>query len=108
VILLGSIASGKYLDILSPIFGSRLRFPAEFIGLGDMSRGGLLLRCVKENSELKYSDAAALLDAAGKRDRTKKQSPGDLATAESSARLPVSTEQPSSFVPSPACGRGRG
>ena len=57
VVLLGSIASGKYLSILTPIFGNRLRVPAEFIGRGDMSRGGLLLRCVKENRELTYIDA---------------------------------------------------
>jgi hypothetical protein len=60
VILLGSIASRKYLEILGPVFGTRLRFPAEFIGLGDMSRGGLLLRCVRENRELIYTDASAL------------------------------------------------
>jgi hypothetical protein len=60
LILLGSIASGKYLDILSPIFGGRLRVPAEFIGRGDMSRGGLLLRCVSENRQLNYIDPASL------------------------------------------------
>lgn len=60
VVLLGSIASGKYLDILVPIFGSRLRVPAEFIGRGDMSRGGLMLRCVREKRELSYIDAAVL------------------------------------------------
>jgi hypothetical protein len=54
VVLLGSIASGKYLDILTPILGDRLRVPAEFIGRGDMSRGGLMLRCVKEERELDY------------------------------------------------------
>jgi hypothetical protein len=54
VILLGSLAGSKYLDILGPIFGSRLRIPAEFVGRGDMSRGGLLLRCVRENRELNY------------------------------------------------------
>ncbi|HEV8342705.1 MAG TPA: hypothetical protein VGR30_10080 [Candidatus Binatia bacterium] len=54
VILLGSIASGKYLDILTPALGDRLRVPAEFIGRGDMSRGGLMLRCVKEQRELDY------------------------------------------------------
>jgi len=54
VVLLGSIASGKYLQLLRPILGAQLRVPAEFIGLGDMSRGGLLLRCVKENRELNY------------------------------------------------------
>lgn len=54
VVLLGSIASGKYVDILSPIFGERLKFPAAFAGLGDMSRGGLLLRAAKANRELEY------------------------------------------------------
>jgi len=54
VILLGSIATSKYLDTLASIFGDRLRFPAEFAGRGDMSRGGLLLRCVTERRELTY------------------------------------------------------
>ena len=54
VVLLGSIASGKYLDLLTGIFGARLRVPADFIGLGDMSRGGLMLRCVREGRELEY------------------------------------------------------
>jgi hypothetical protein len=54
VVLLGSLATRKYIEILSPIFGSRLIFPAEFIGRGDMSRGGLLLRYVRENRELHY------------------------------------------------------
>lgn len=60
VVLLGSIASGKYLQLLAPIFGHRLRVPAEFIGRGDMSRGGLLLRCVKNQRELTYIDAAKI------------------------------------------------
>lgn len=54
VVLLGSIATGKYVDILASIFGDRLRFPAEFAGRGDMTRGGLLLRCVTEQRELAY------------------------------------------------------
>lgn len=54
VILLGSVATGKYVDVLWPIFGNRLRFPAVFAGLGDMSRGGLMLRAVRENRELEY------------------------------------------------------
>src|ERR1700730_9507362 len=45
-ILLGSVASGRYLDHLLPIFGQRLYFPQEFVGRGDMSRGALLLRGV--------------------------------------------------------------
>ncbi len=59
VVLLGSIASGKYLDLLTGVFGARLRVPAEFIGLGDMSRGGLMLRCVREGRELEYIAARA-------------------------------------------------
>jgi hypothetical protein len=55
VVLLGSVASGKYVDILWPIFGSRLRFPAAFAGLGDMARGGLLLRAVRADKELQYT-----------------------------------------------------
>jgi hypothetical protein len=54
VILLGSVASGKYLDTLVPIFGERLRFPKEFVGRGDMSRGALLLRSVAAGQELCY------------------------------------------------------
>jgi hypothetical protein len=54
VILLGSIATGKYVDSLLPIFAQRLLFPSEFVGRGDMSRGALLLRCVAQNQELNY------------------------------------------------------
>jgi hypothetical protein len=54
VVLLGSIATGKYVDSLLPILGSRLLFPSEFVGRGDMSRGALLLRCAAKNEELSY------------------------------------------------------
>lgn len=54
VVLLGSIASDKYVDLLLEVFAERLVFPAEFVGRGDMSRGGLLLRCVDEGRELEY------------------------------------------------------
>ena len=54
VILLGSIATGKYVDTLVSAFGNRLLFPSEFVGRGDMSRGGLLLRRVREAKELEY------------------------------------------------------
>ena len=59
IVLLGSVASGKYVDILWPIFGERLVFPAMFAGLGDMSRGGLLLRAARANRELEYTSLAA-------------------------------------------------
>ena len=59
VVLLGSIASGKYVDVLWPIFGDRLVFPSIFAGLGDMSRGGLLLRAMRANRELDYTPLSA-------------------------------------------------
>jgi hypothetical protein len=54
VVLLGSVATNKYTDILLQTFGDRLVFPREFVGRGDMSRGGLMLRCVDDNRELEY------------------------------------------------------
>ena len=54
VVLLGSIASAKYVDPLRGVFGNRLCFPREFIGRGDMSRGGLMLRCVDGRQALTY------------------------------------------------------
>jgi hypothetical protein len=54
VVLLGSIASPKYVDVLVSVFGDRLRFPLDFVGRGDMSRGGLLLRKAAEGAELEY------------------------------------------------------
>lgn len=54
VVLLGSVASPKYVDVLTDIFGDRLTFPVDFVGRGDMSRGGLLLRKAREGVELPY------------------------------------------------------
>jgi hypothetical protein len=54
IVLLGSVATGKYVDVLTDVFGPRLLFPSAFVGRGDMSRGGLLLRCVRDDKELDY------------------------------------------------------
>jgi len=54
VVLLGSIATRKYLDVLEPIFGDRLLFPMEFIGHGDMARGAMLLKRAASGAELTY------------------------------------------------------
>jgi hypothetical protein len=54
VVLLGSVATGKYVDPLLGVFGARLRFPSAFVGRGDMSRGGLLLRSAAAGLELAY------------------------------------------------------
>ena len=53
-VLLGSVASDKYVQVLGEIFGTRLVFPSAFVGRGDMSRGGLLLRAAAASEELEY------------------------------------------------------
>jgi hypothetical protein len=54
VILLGSIATGKYVDVLLAAFGEALKFPVSFVGRGDMSRGALMLRAARDGVELEY------------------------------------------------------
>ena len=53
-VLLGSVASEKYVEVLSAVFGTSLVFPPAFVGRGDMSRGGLLLRAAAAGQELEY------------------------------------------------------
>ncbi|MGH7521373.1 MAG: hypothetical protein ACREMI_08845 [Gemmatimonadales bacterium] len=54
VVLLGSVATDKYVKPLLEVFGERLHFPATFVGRGDMSRGGLMLRCAQVGTPLDY------------------------------------------------------
>ena len=54
IILLGSIATPKYRDLLLEVFGPQLFFPTDFVGRGDMSRGALLLRAARDGRELSY------------------------------------------------------
>lgn len=61
VVLLGSIATDKYVDPLHAVFGDRLLFPPEFVGRGDMSRGGLLLRAADAGIELAYAPVAGAI-----------------------------------------------
>jgi hypothetical protein len=58
IVLLGSIATKKYVEPLLKVFGERLVFPREFVGRGDMSRGGLLLRHVESGVQLDYTAVA--------------------------------------------------
>ena len=60
VILLGSIATSKYITPLLSVFGEQLLFPRDFVGCGDMSRGSLLLKCCSSGSPLVYAPAAGL------------------------------------------------
>jgi hypothetical protein len=61
VVLLGSVATGKYVDVLLEALGDRLVFPLEFLGRGDMSRGALLLRAVREERELEYAPVVSIV-----------------------------------------------
>ncbi len=54
-VLLGSVATDKYVQPLTRVFGDHLLFPPDFVGRGDMSRGALLLRCAREGRELEYA-----------------------------------------------------
>ena len=54
-VLLGSVATEKYVEPLVQVFGDRLYFPPAFVGRGDMSRGGLLLRCAATGTPLEYA-----------------------------------------------------
>jgi hypothetical protein len=67
VVLLGSVATAKYLDVLASIFQLRLYFPSAFIGRGDMSRGGLMLRSASSGEELEYIALSAAATRRGPR-----------------------------------------
>jgi predicted kinase len=60
-VLLGSVASDKYVGPLGEIFGDRLLFPADFVGRGDKSRGALLLNAVRAGQPLSYAPVAGAL-----------------------------------------------
>jgi predicted kinase len=53
-VLLGSVATDKYVGPLARVFGDHLLFPPEFVGRGDMSRGALMLKAARMGRELSY------------------------------------------------------
>ncbi len=57
-VLLGSIATDRYCAPLLEALGARLHFPAAFVGRGDNSRGGLMLRAARSGDELDYIPVA--------------------------------------------------
>jgi hypothetical protein len=59
VVLLGSIATDKYVAPLLDVFADNLLFPADFVGRGDMSRGAMMLRAARAGVELAYAPVAA-------------------------------------------------
>lgn len=66
VVLLGSVATRKYVEPLIAVFGPRLLYPSEFLGRGNMSRGSLLFRCCRESVEMRYSPVAEMVHLIGK------------------------------------------
>ena len=67
IVLLGSIATAKYVDVLTGALGERLLFPADFVGRGDMSRGALLLRASREGRELDCIPVAGAVRSTARR-----------------------------------------
>lgn len=63
VVLLGSVSTGKYTDLLAPIFGERLLFPRDVLHLGQLARGALFLRRAREHHELEYMPVAEIVRA---------------------------------------------
>jgi hypothetical protein len=76
IVLLGSVATGKYVDVLLDVVGERLLFPTDFVGRGDMSRGALLLRSARADRELAYEPVATAVRH-GPRPRKTGPSDGD-------------------------------
>ena len=77
VVLLGSIATAKYVRPLPGVFGAKLLFPGDFIGRGDMSRGALMLRAARDGQELAYEP----LEGACRRGPEPQASAGPAVTA---------------------------
>ena len=67
VVLLGSVATAKYLEPIADILGTRLCFPREFVGRGDMSRGALMLQRVESSVELDYVPFSSAVSRTGPR-----------------------------------------
>ncbi len=81
VVLLGSVATGKYADVLLPIFGERLLFPKEFLGHGDMARGAMLLQRAASGVELTHipvSDPSRLASRASQKAPAEPRPPHEM------------------------------
>lgn len=78
-VLLGSVSTDKYVQALLAAFGKRLLFPSDFVGRGDMSRGGLMLRHSREQKELSYAVLATAVRK-GKRPPKLTPTPGENQT----------------------------
>lgn len=75
VVLLGSVGTGKYTDVLTPIFGRRLLFPRDVLHAGQLARGAIFLQRVKERQELEYVPVADIVRAGGRTSVSRGESP---------------------------------
>jgi hypothetical protein len=80
IVLLGSVATGKYVDVLLDVVGGRLLFPTDFVGRGDMSRGALLLRAARADQELACAPVANAVRRGKRPKRTGPDHAGDDTT----------------------------
>jgi hypothetical protein len=63
VVLLGSVSTGKYTDLLGPIFGARLLFPRDVLHIGQLARGALFLQRARDRRELEYMSVSDIVRA---------------------------------------------
>jgi hypothetical protein len=91
IVLLGSVGTGKYTDILAPIFGERLCFPREILHIGQLARGALFLRRARERRELDYMPVAEIIRA-GRRASLRADAP---ASADVTKETPPRATRPS-------------
>lgn len=85
IVLLGSVATGKYVDVLLDAVGARLLFPTAFVGRGDMSRGALLLRASRADEELAYAPLATAVRRGTRPKKVRPDHAGNDATARATA-----------------------
>jgi hypothetical protein len=85
IVLLGSVSTGKYTDILAPIFGERLCFPREILHIGQLARGALFLRRARERRELDYMPVAEIIRA-GRRVTLRADAPSSADTMRETPR----------------------
>lgn len=55
IVFLGGLSAERYLSVLGPALGPHLLIPRDFVSRGQMQRGSLLLRAIRDDEELVYA-----------------------------------------------------
>lgn len=89
VVLLGSVGTGKYTDVLTPIFGRRLLFPRDVLHAGQLARGAIFLQRARERQELEYVPVADIVRTGGRASIRRDEIPlsGERAPTENPPRV---------------------